>query len=58
MGEPGGFALHPPVPHEELSVAMRITSLRTAAAVDVRPGRRLADVASLLTWQSSTPSAA
>ena len=34
------FALHPPVPQLGLSVAMRITSLRIAAAVDGRPGRR------------------
>jgi hypothetical protein len=33
------FALQAPVPHVGLSVAMRITSLRIAAAVDGRPGR-------------------
>jgi hypothetical protein len=34
------FALHTPVPQVRLSVAMRITSLLIAAAVDGRPGRR------------------
>jgi hypothetical protein len=33
------LALHAPVPQPGLSVAMRITSLRIAAAVDGRPGR-------------------
>jgi hypothetical protein len=43
VAEPDQFALHPAVPHVGFSVAMRITSLRTAAAVDSRPGpRRLA----------------
>jgi hypothetical protein len=40
MTEPDEFALHAPVPHAGFSVAMRITSLRIAAAVDGRPGRR------------------
>jgi hypothetical protein len=34
------FAVHAPVPHVGLSVAMRMTSLRIAASVDGRPGRR------------------
>jgi hypothetical protein len=34
------FALRAPVPQAGLSVAMRITSLRIAAAVDGRSGRR------------------
>jgi hypothetical protein len=34
------LALHPPVPHMGLSVAMRMTSFRIAAAVGGRPGRR------------------
>jgi hypothetical protein len=34
------FALHAPRPHIGLSAAMRSTSLRIAAAVDGRPGRR------------------
>ena len=40
MAEPDEFALHPPVPHAGLSVAMRITSFRIAATVNGRPGRR------------------
>jgi hypothetical protein len=40
VAEPDKFALHPPVSHAGFSVAMRITSLRMAAAVDGRPGRR------------------
>lgn len=36
MAELDQFALHPPVPQRGLSVAMRITSLRIAAAVDGR----------------------
>src|ERR1019366_5918664 len=38
--EPGKLTLSPPVPHLGLSVAMRMTSLRIAAAVGGRPGRR------------------
>jgi hypothetical protein len=40
MAEPDKLALHRRCPHLGLSVAMRITSLRIAAAVDGRPGRR------------------
>jgi hypothetical protein len=40
VAEPDEFALHAPVPHVGLSVAMRMTSLRIAAFVDGRPGRR------------------
>jgi len=40
VAEPDQLALHPPVPQRGLSVAMRITSLRIATAVDSRPGRR------------------
>ena len=36
--EPDQFTLHPPVPHVGFSVAMRITSLRIAVAVDGRSG--------------------
>jgi hypothetical protein len=39
VAEPDQLALHPPVPHAGLSVAMRITSFRIAAAVDGRPVR-------------------
>ena len=34
------FALHAPVPPRRISVAMRITSFRIAAAVGGRPGLR------------------
>ena len=40
VAEPDEFALHPPRPQPGLPVAMRITSLRIAAAVDGRPGPR------------------
>ena len=40
MAELYELALHPPMPQAGLSMAMRITSLRIAAAVDGRPGRR------------------
>jgi uncharacterized protein with GYD domain len=40
VAEPGELALHPPVPHAALSVAILITSLRISVAVDGRRGRR------------------
>jgi hypothetical protein len=40
MAELDEFALHLRVPRAGLSVAIRITSLRIAAAVDGHPGRR------------------
>jgi hypothetical protein len=40
VAEPAEFVLHPSVPYVGLSVAIWITSLRVAAAVDGRPGRR------------------
>src|SRR5881394_2780566 len=40
VAESDELALHPSVPHAGLSVAIWITSLRIAAAVDARPGRR------------------
>ena len=40
MAELDELALHAPVPQAGLSAAMRITSLRIAAAVRGRPGRR------------------
>ena len=40
MAELDKLAAHAPVPHAGLSVAMRITSLLIAAAVDGRLGRR------------------
>jgi hypothetical protein len=40
VSERDQLALHPSVPDAGFSVAMRIPSLRIAAAVDGRPGRR------------------
>jgi hypothetical protein len=40
MAEPDELAVHPPEPNAGFSVAMRIPSLRIAAAVGGSPGRR------------------